>query len=421
MPSEAKVPAPAPRCPLGNEYRHFAGPHLQNPYPFFARLRKEEPVTFSPELNMWMISRLDDINAVLNNPAVFSSAGAIASGDNLVAEARAILGPGPIIHDSPLNTDPPVHTRLRRFLQQGFLPARVAEQEPRIRRFANALIDAFIHQGKADLVEQFAYPLPAQVILAMLGIPMEDMAQVKQWTADLFGLIFGKAPAEAQVAMARGVVESRAYCTKLIEQRRREPREDLTSELVHAQFDGDVLKTPELVSLVGGSLMAAGHESTTAQLSLMLKNLLEQPERWELLREDRTLIPKAIEECMRYEGVAAGLIRTTTQEVELGGMCIPKGATLLVLFSSANHDEAHHEAPERFDLSRENPQHLTFGRGIHFCMGATLARMELRVALELLLERIPELRLVPGQDYGYHQNLITMRVIRHLHAQWPVS
>jgi cytochrome P450 len=390
------------------------------PQPFFARLRKQEPVTFSPELNMWLVSRLDDVNAALHNPTVFSSAHAIASGDNLTAEARAILGPGPILHDSPINTDPPVHTRLRRFLQQGFLPARMARQEERIRRFANALIDGFIREGEADLVARYAYPLPVQVILSLLGVPAQDMDQVKRWTTDLFGLIFGLAPPEAQPALARGVVEYRAYCTRLIEQRRKQPEDDLTSELVHTQFDGDVLKTPELVSLVGGSLLAAGHESTTAQLSLILKNLLEQPERWEMLRRDRSLIPNAIEECMRYESVAAGMIRTTTQEVELGGVRIPKGERLLLLFGSANHDEAHHKLPEQLDLRRENPQHLTFGRGIHFCMGVTLARMELRLAVELLMERIPELRLVPGQDYGYHQSLVTMRAIRQLHARWPV-
>lgn len=417
--TDAKKPISADQCPhLGREYNHFAGPHLQDPYPFFERLRKEAPVTFNPMLGLWLISRYDDINAVLNNPASFSSASAIASAEKLTPEAQAILGPGPILHDSPLNMDPPAHTRLKRLLQKGFLPAKVAREEVRIRKLANALIDGFIHEGRGDLVERFAYPLPVQVILTMVGVPQEDTAQVKQWTSDLFGLVFAQIPPEAQPAMARGVVEYRKYCTQLIEQRRRQPQEDLTSDLVHAEVDGEALTMQELIAVIGGSLLAAGHETTTAQIALNVKNLLLQPERWQMLRENRALIPKAIEECMRLEGSAPGLVRTAVQDVEVGGVLLPKGSRLLLLYTSANHDEAHFDAPERFDLQRENMQHLGFGRGIHFCLGAPLARMELRIALELLLERLPNLRLVPGQDYGYHQELLILRAINHLQVEW---
>lgn len=419
--AEVLSPLPASKCPhLGSEYNHFAGPHLDNPFPFFARLRKEAPVTFNPMLGMWLISRFDDISAVLNNPSSYSSASAFASGENLSPETRAILGPGPVLHDNPLNTDPPVHTRLKRLLQRGFIPARVARLEARIRQFANTLIDGFIQDGHADLVERFAYPLPVQVILSMVGVPQEDMAQVKQWSADLFGLIFTQTPPEAQPAMARGVVEYRAYCTRLIEERRRHPQEDLTSDLVRAEPDGEALTTPELVSLLGGSLLAAGHETTSAQIALCVKTLLEQPAHWRMLVEDRTLIPRAIEECMRLEGVAPGQVRTAVQDVVVGGVLLPKGSKLLLLFGSANHDETHYKAPERFELHRENAQHLTFGRGIHYCLGAPLARLELRVALEQLIERIPELRLVPGQDYGYRQEMLILRAIRNLRVEWPV-
>jgi cytochrome P450 len=419
---EVSQPMTASQCPhLGREYNHFAGPHLHKPQPFFARLRKQEPVTFSPTLGMWLVSRLDDINAVLNSPASYSSASKIASGDNLTAEARAILGPGPILLDSPLNTDPPVHTRLKRLLQRGFLPAQVARHEERIRQLANTLIDGFIHEGRVDLVERYAHPLPMQVILSLVGVPAQDMAQVKQWTADLLGLVFSQPSAEAQVAMVRGVVEYRAYCTRLIEQRREQPQDDLASELVHAQVEGDALTVPELVSLLGGSLIAAGHETTTAQLALSLKNLLEQPERWELLLRDRTLVPRAVEECMRYEGAAVVAMRTAVQDVEVGGVLLPKGARLLLLVNSANHDEAHYVDPERFDLRRENPHHLTLSRGIHFCLGAALARLELRVAIEQLLERLPDMRLIAGQDYGYQQEMVILRMIRRLQVEWPMG
>jgi cytochrome P450 len=420
-PTEPSV-GPAEQCPhLGREYNHFAGPHLQNPYPFFAQLRKEAPVTFNPMLGMWLISRYDDITAVLNNPSSYSSASAIASKDKLTPEAQEILGPGPILHDSPLNMDPPAHTRLKRLLQRGFTPAKISRLEPRIRQMAHALIDGFIHEGRVNLMERFASPLPVQVILSMVGVPQEDMEKVRGWSAALFGLIFAQVPPEAQPALARGVVEYRDYCTQLIGQRRRQPQEDLTSDLIAAEPDGEALTTPELTSLIGGALLAAGHETTTSQLGLTVKNLLEQPERWRRLREDRSLIPRAVEECMRLEGVAPGLTRTATEDSVVGGVLLPKGSRLLLLYSSANHDEAHFQEPERFDLRREGPQHLNFGRGIHFCLGAQLARLELRVALELLLERLPELRLVPGQDYGYHQEMVILRSIRKLEVEWPVG
>ena len=416
-------PIPAEQCPhLGREYNHFAGPHLENPYPFFEQLRKEAPVTFNPMLGMWLISRYDDIAAVLNNPTGFSSASGIGSKDKLSAEAQQILGPGPILHDSPLIMDPPGHTRLKRLLQRGFLPAKVARQEARIRQFTNTLIDGFVHDGRADLVKQFAHPLPVQVILSMVGVPQQDMEKVKRWSEDLFGLVFAQIPPEAQPAMARGVVEYREYCTQLIEQRRRQPEEDLTSDLVHTEPGGEALTMPELVSLLGGSLLAAGHETTSAQISLMVKLLLEQPERWRQVREDRALIPKVVEECMRMESVAPGMVRAALQDVEVGGVLLPKGSRLLLLYSSANHDEAQFKNAERFEPGRDNAQqHLVFGRGIHFCLGAPLARLELRVALEQLLERLPELRLVPGQDYGYHQEMLILRAIRHLQVEWAVT
>ena len=305
-------------------------------------------------------------------------------------------------------------------LQRGFLPAKISRQEGRIRQFATALIDGFIQEGRADLVERFASPLAVQVILGMVGVPQEDMAQVKQWSASLFGLVFAQIPPEAQPALARDVVEYRNYCTRLIEQRRRQPQEDLTSDLVHADAEGEALTMPSS-SRSSGAPARRGPSTTTAQIALSVKNLLEHPERWRMLREDRTLIPKAVEECLRLEGVAPGLVRTALQEVEVGGVLLPKDARLLLLYSSANHDEAHFEAPERFDLQREGSAHLSFGRGIHFCLGAGLARLELRIALEQLIERIPHMRLVPGQDYGYHQELLILRAIRHLQVEWSAG
>lgn len=418
----SKTPIPASQCPhLGAEYSPLAGPHLQDPYPFFERLRKEAPVTFSPMLGGWLISRYSDINEVLRHPDSYSSMGIVATTSDLSPEAQEILGPGPIISDSPLNTDPPAHTRLRRLLQPAFLPARIARQEPLIRQIANELIDAFIPEGKADLVQRFTYIFPMQVILAILGVPKEDTPQVKVWCTHLFGLLFGRVPPEVQPAMARGVVEYRRYCQALIEDRKRQPREDLTSYLVHAEPQGDALTMEELVSLVAGSLIAAAHETTTAQLGISLKLLLEEPERWRKLREDPSLIPKAVEECSRLESVSHYMVRTALEDVQVGDVLLPKGSRLILLYSSANHDETQVSHPERFELNRENAPNFTWGRGLHFCIGAQLARLELRVALEQLISRLPDMHLVPNQDVGYQQDLPLLRSIRRLHVEWPVS
>ncbi len=415
----AAAPIPASQCPhLGAEYNPLAGPHLQNPYPFFARLRKEAPVTFSPMFGAWLISRYEDINEVLRNPGSYSSKGVIATTADLTAEAAEILGPGPIISDSPLNTDPPEHTRLRRLLQPAFTPARVARQEPVIRQIADELIDAFIHEGKVDLFQQFTYTFPMRVILAMLGIPKEDTPQVKVWVTHLFGLLFGKIPPELQPVFARSVVEYRRYCQVLIEDRKRQPREDLTSYFVHAEPTGEAFTMEEVVSLVSGSIIAAAHETTTAQLSITLKQLLEEPGLWRMLRENPSLIPKAVEEGSRRESVQHYMIRTAIEDVVVGGVLLPKGSRLMLLYSSASHDEAQVSDPERFDLNRQNAPNFTWGRGLHFCLGAQLARLEMRVALEQLLSRIPDMRMVPNQDVGYQLDLPLLRSIRRLHVEW---
>jgi cytochrome P450 len=415
------MPIPASQCPhLGAEYSPLSGPHLENPFPFFARLRKEAPVTFNPMFNAWLISRYEDINEVLRNPGSYSSVGIIATTADLTPEAAAILGPGPIIEDSPLNTDPPAHTRLRRLLQPAFTPARVNRQEPLIRQIADELIDGFIQDGKVDLFQHFTYTFPMRVILAMLGIPKEDTPQVKVWVTHLFGLLFGKIPPELQPVFARSVVEYRAYCKALIEDRQRNPREDLTSYFVHAEPSGDAFTMAEVVSLVSGSIIAAAHETTTAQLSIIIKQLLEVPERWALLRENPALIPKAVEEGSRRESVSHYMIRTAIEDVVVGGVLLPRGSRLMLLYSSANHDETQVTDPERFDLNRQNAPNLTWGKGLHYCLGVQLAKLEMRVALEQLLSRIPELRLVPNQDVGYQQDLPLLRSIRRLHVEWPV-
>ncbi|XXF76117.1 cytochrome P450 [Myxococcaceae bacterium GXIMD 01537] len=423
---QSRPPETTPGCPyrLGAQANLFAGPMAEAPLAFYARLREEEPITYSPTMKMWILSRYDDICEVLRDPARFSSSQLGTFGASLSDEARAILqthgvpmGANPLAGPNLLALDPPAHTRLRRLLNRGFTPARVAAQGEHIRRFTHELIDAFLPDGHAELVTQFANHLPLRVILNLVGVPPEDMSRIKHWSDDWFGLLFDHVPAEAQPAMARSTVEYQQYCARLIERRRLEPRDDLLSDIINAEPDGEALTQAELITAIQGSLLAAGHETTTGMLANTWLRLLSEPGLWRRLQEEPALLPRAIDECLRHDGLTTALYRTTTCEVDFHGVRIPQGATLMLLNSSANHDERHFPDPERFDLQRERQNHLTFGRFTHFCLGASLARLEILLATEALLQRVPDLRLVPGQRFEYVRN--TMNVgVKSVHVEW---
>lgn len=405
-------------CPhLGAQYNPFAGPHVHDPHPFFERLRKEEPVSFSPMLGMWLVSRYEDIWKVLKDPTRFSNRDMLVSGTQLTDEAKAILSQGfPTAHVL-LGMDPPEHTRLRRLMNRGFTAQRVAGMEPFIRQMATDLVDRFAEDGHADLVEQLAYRLPVHVILGVMGVPQEDVWKIKRWSADWQQLVFEHVPPDRQVEMAKSVIEFQQYCIHLIEERRRSPREDLTSWLAAAEADGEELSMHELVMAIGASMLSAGHESTTALMANTWKLALEHGV-WQSLRDDRELVPKFLEESSRYDSVSHAMLRTAREDVEVGGVKIPQGSRLLLLYAAGSRDEALCPHADRLDLDREKvPQHLTFGRGTHFCFGAPLARLQYQVATNVLLDRLPELRLVSGQDFGIWQSLV-LRQMKHLLVEW---
>ncbi|WP_164012044.1 cytochrome P450 [Pyxidicoccus trucidator] len=421
---ETGVPAHATasaRCPhLGAQYNPFAGPHVDNPHAFFERLRKEEPVTFSPMLGMWLVSRHEDIVAVLKEPARFSNRDMLASGTHLTDEAKAIFSQGFDTRHVLLGMDPPEHTRLRRLMNRGFTAQRINGMAPLIQQRATELVDTFAGNGHADLVEQLAWPLPAHVILGVMGVPSEDVWKIARWSADLHQLLFEHVPPEQQVEMAQGVRELQRYCIRLIEERRANPREDLTSYLVAVEDDGEALTLDELVMAIGASLLSAGHESTTALMANTWKLALEHG-LWEQLRDHRERVPKFLEEASRYDSVAHAMIRTAREDVMVGGVRIPAGARLMLLYAAGSRDESLCPHANRLDVTREKvPQHLTYGRGIHFCLGAPLARLQFQIATNVLLDRLPVLKLVPNQDHGTWQSLV-LRQMKHLKVEWSTA
>jgi cytochrome P450 len=415
VPAHASAAVPNPH--LGAQYNPFVGPHVTDPHDFFARLRKEEPVTFSPMLNMWLVSRYDDIAAVLKDPARFSNRDMLGSGTHLTDEAKAILAQGFDTRHVLLGMDPPEHTRLRRLMNRGFTAQRINGMAPFIQQKANELVDAFAQDGHADLVEQFAYPLPAYVILGVMGVPTEDVWRIKRWSADWQQLTFEHIPPERQVEMAKGVIEFQQYCVRLIEDRRKRPREDLTSYLVAVEDDGEALTMDELIMAIGASMLSAGHESTTALMANTWKLALEHGV-WEQLRANREWVMKFLEESSRYDSVSHAMIRTALEDVEVGGVRIPAGSRLMLLYAAGSRDESRCPYSHKLDVTREKvPQHLTFGLGTHFCLGAPLARLQYQIATHVLLDKLPELKLVPGQDHGTWQSIV-LRQMKHLKVEW---
>jgi cytochrome P450 len=281
------------------------------------------------------------------------------------------------------------------------------------------LVDAFVQEGQADLMAQFAYQLPRMVIADIVGVPWADIPKFGQWSEEWATYLFTVGlPLEQQLQGARSAVALQNYCEALIEQRRRQPQDDLLSDLVQAQEeDGSSLSLNELVGLIMAFLIA-GHLTTSDMIGNALILLLKQPELWQALCRAPKLAPMMIEETLRRDSSVPGLMRTATEDVVFKGVSIAKGSRLFLAFGPANHDEAVFPDPTRFDLERENlHKHVAFGQGVHFCIGAPVARLEGQVALEVLSQRLPNLRFQPGQTVAYRPSLV-FRGPEQLHLMW---
>ncbi len=407
----ASVSATSDTCPyngIGTSFNPFSDEYLANPYAFFAQARRSEPIFFSPFLNAWMVTRYDDVKAILHDPQRFSAVGNLETVADYTPAALAILDTSKsILTHSAVNVDPPRHTRIRASLNKAFSARQIARYEPLVRQLADRLIDQFSSEGQVDIVQRFNYPFPALVIFHLMGVPEADMEQVLAWCCDWLELLYSKLPPERQIECAHSAVAYARYIEALIEQRRAAPQDDLTSDLIL------------LAQVV--DLILAGNENTYGLLGNCLQHVLRDRSHWQTIREHPELIQSIVEETLRFNGTALSSFRTTTETVKLGGVTLPKGVHVIVLLSSANHDEAQFSDPEVFDPHRQNlGRHMGFGNGNHFCLGAPLARLEARVALEALSTRLPSLRLVPNQELSYKRS-VPLRVLSQLLVEWDVD
>lgn len=402
-------------CPyhLGQTFQPFVNPQLDDPFSFYHLARSEEPIFYSSLFDAYVLTRYDDVFAVLKDSTRFSSADSLHSVINFTPEVIDILRQGfPFV--SMVTSDGDAHKRLRAPFARVFAPDQLQIMEQSIHTVANRLVDRFIQDERADILAQFAYPLTLEVIFTIYSVPLEKMAAVKQWSHDLTELYSSQLNPDRQIECARSFIALQNFLAELIEQRRSTPGDDLISEVLKSD-----LSIAELVHLLI-EMIVAGHKPTANLLGNALKLLLERSERWQALCDDAALIPTILEECLRYDAPTQAVIRTTTQPVTFSDVSIPANTRLLLVYGSANRDEAHFENNERFELDRfqhNNVNHLAFSHGIHRCVGAHLARREGRIALETLASRLKNLRLCSDQSFTHVPTTLN-RGYAHLFLEW---
>ncbi len=404
---------------LAAEFRPF---ELADPFPFLARARTEAPIFYSPELDFWVVTRYEDIRAIFRDPETFSSENTQSPYKARPEAVQRVLDEGSFSGFSGLSArQPPDHTRIKAFVHKAFTPKRVALLEPEIRALAVSMIDRMAAKGRADWVADLAYDLPALVIFILLGIPEEDVPKVKEWAQSRVFLNFGDLPEDEQLHHAENLVKYWHYCEELVESRMVEPRDDLPGALVQIYQEGDrTISVHEIVSLVYG-MLTAGHETTTNLLANGVLELLSHHDQWDAICADPALIPGAVEELLRAGPPVFAWKRKTKKPARIADTDIPEGANILIVLGSANRDEQVFANGEQLDVRRENAgDHLSFGLGIHYCLGAALARLEARVVLEELTSRVPHARLSEHQTFTFPLNT-TFRGPTSVWVEWDVA
>jgi cytochrome P450 len=364
-----------------------------DPYATFATMRRDDPVFCQPgmdgETMIWFVTRYEDAAAVLLDDERFVRDPRLALTPEQLAE-----NPTPaaieMIENNMLNRDGEDHRRLRRLVTKAFTPKMVEQLRPRIQAIADELIDRVESRGGMDLAAEYAFPLPITVIAEMLGVPADDQDRFREWSDAVIRPAISEEETERFFAQMGEFV---AYLQAHFAERRARPQDDLVSGLLRARDEGDALSEDEVFGTVI-LLIVAGHETTVGLIGNGVLHLLRRPDQLELIRNDSTLLPSAVEELLRFDGpVERALNRWAAEDVELGGKTIRRGELVIAIVGSADHDSERFPDPERLDVTRTDNRHLAFGRGSHYCLGAPLARLEAEIALETLFRRLPGLRL----------------------------
>ncbi|MDK3025390.1 cytochrome P450/oxidoreductase [Cupriavidus taiwanensis] len=409
-------------CPVSHnaaQFDPFGDGYQQDPPEYVRWSREQEPVFYSPQLGYWVVTRYDDIKAIFRDNLTFSPSIALEKITPTGDEANAVLASyGYAMNRTLVNEDEPAHMPRRRALMAPFTPAELAHHEPLVRRLAREYVDRFIDDGRADLVDQMLWEVPLTVALHFLGVPEEDMDLLRQYSIAHTVNTWGRPKPEEQVAVAHAVGNFWQLAGRILDKMREDPSGPgwMQYGLRKQQELPEVVTDSYLHSMMMAGIVAA-HETTANASANAIKLLLQHPDAWRELCEDPALIPNAVEECLRHNGSVAAWRRLVTRDTEVGGIRLPAGSKLLIVTSSANHDERHFADADLFDIRRDNAsEQLTFGYGSHQCMGKNLARMEMQIFLEELTRRLPHMRLAE-QTFTYVPNT-SFRGPEHLLVEW---
>ena len=384
----------------------------QCPFPHYAQMREEAPVHPVPGLGVHLVTKHDLVMQVLRDPQTYSSmfggAGMPLSSADREKFAEVMAAGYPRV-PTMLTADQPDHTRYRRLVARAFHPKVIAEMEPVIRQITVELIESWSDKGRIEFVKEFGVPLPVRVIAKALNVPDDRLADFKRWSDDSIAGIGTNITLEQRLQAEYGVNEFQHYFAEQIELRRTHPQDDILTNLLNASIDDDdpevtdkrQLDMPEMLSIIQ-QLLVAGNETTTKSLTEMVRLLAENPEEWAALKADPSRAEKVFEETLRLSTPTQGMWRILTKDAELGGVQLTKGQRIIIVFASANRDEALYDNPDEFDPMRDHLRdNLAFGKGIHFCLGANLSRLEGKVAAEELSKRIDTITLSESNKYQY--------------------
>jgi cytochrome P450 len=374
----------------------------ENPFPVLAQLRSMDafvqvPLRFDPTRRAWLVTRMGEAVEVLKDHKRFSVDRRSAVAEDSWQQ-RARRSDSVFMGRSMISVDEPDHRRLRGLVSKAFTPKYIESLRPSIQRIADELLDKVQDKGRMDMVHDYAYPLPITVISDMLGVPYQMRDQIRQWS---LGLVGGDAN-EERFQRVRAFSD---YIVELLEEKRRHPGYDLTSQLIQLENEGDRLNESELLSMVG-LLIFAGHETTSNLIGIGTLTLLDHPDQLARLKADASLIPSAVEELLRFNGpVLMPAPRFVTEDTELSGQQLKKGDMVMIMLASADRDERQFTNPDELDIARSLNRHIAFGQGIHICLGAPLARLEGDIAFTTLLRRMPNLQLgVPREEVRWRDS-----------------
>ncbi len=391
---------------------------IECPYHTYSKLREEAPVFKDPIAGFYIVSCYSDLMKVIKDTATFSSDVADAilpPGERNRAEEFGGYPSVPTL----ITADPPKHKYYRNPINKVFSAARVDQMDAYVQQIANTLIDDFIKDGHCEFVAQYTIPMPLLIIADQLGVPRSDLPLFKEFSDALTTQVSGVANREQRIWAAKKNVEFQRYFAEVIEKKRANPTDDIISDLVRAQMEnGEPMSVPELLSVLN-ILLAAGNETTTNSISKGILLLIQNPDQMQLVLNDMSLVENLTEEVLRFDGPVQGLMRVATCDTQIAGTPIPKGAVIMLRYASANRDETQFSDGGKFDVRRKNAaSHLAFGQGIHFCLGAMLARKEMNVTFRTVLTRMKNLRLTPGHEIPHHEPSIVLRGLKELHISF---